>query len=630
MLVTRPQAQADALCLAIEQSGGQALRYPMLELSALPNDPSIAAAIDQLDQYDLVIFISANAVRFGLEALPPLPPSTAIAAVGVATQKALADRGYTKVTVPREDFSSEGLLALPELQEVQGQRILIVRGQGGREYLKQQLQQRGAEVDYLACYQRQPAAVNQHQLRQTIRMGQVDVIYCSSVQALDQLIALVPDPELFDTALLPISPRMLAHARRAGFKQLLPCAANAGDAAILTALRQHPPSLETTMSEKQELSQTTSSDAQPKTTAASPSPSPKKPAQAAKPKDKKSGGGLGTLLALLALGAVGGASAYGWMELEKLKQQLAQQDQVKQDAADNADTLFRANMAKRFDTFNTQQQLLKRQLGELENSVANLATEQSKDQRGWIIAEAEYLMRMANARLRLLRDVRAATEALKSADQRIADLADPSFFDVRQALALEISALQSLNPTDANGAAMKLLALNKLLSSLPPAKLIHGEPREMNETSVGEEGSLLADLTQFIGLKKSNRPYMALPQQEDIFYLDQLMRLEIEAARHAVLRFDAVTYQHHIDNARDLLSAHYAQDHEQVKKVGEELKALSANRIFPKLPDITSSSLALNKAKNRYVVDVLVVEPTVIVTPAEPEAPAAPVEEQQL
>jgi uroporphyrinogen-III synthase len=237
VLVTRATTQAKPLCQLIKQSGGKALHYPMLELQATPGDTSITRANAQLAHYDKLIFISANAVQFGFDTLD----STALnkqqfACVGQQTANALSQQGYTDILQPEQDFSSEGLLNLSAFQDVKAQRILIVRGKGGRELLKQKLEQRGAKVDYLECYRRLLPQIDYSPLRHHIRQQSVDVISCSSNQALEHLLLAAPEPQLFNIAFLPISTAMATKAKQAGFNHIINTANNASDAAILESL----------------------------------------------------------------------------------------------------------------------------------------------------------------------------------------------------------------------------------------------------------------------------------------------------------------------------------------------------------------------------------------------------------
>ncbi len=217
------------------------MHYPMLELEATPDDSSIASTNAQLASYDKIIFISANAVKFGFEVLDRNLLNTQhsqLACVGEQTASSLGKLGYVDILRPERDFSSEGLLRLSAFQSVEKQRILIVRGKGGRELLKQILEQRGAKVDYLECYQRLLPSIDYQPLCAYIQGQSIDVISCSSNQALDNLLTVVKEPVLFDIAFLPISANMATKAKQLGFKYIINTANNASDEAILESLCQ--------------------------------------------------------------------------------------------------------------------------------------------------------------------------------------------------------------------------------------------------------------------------------------------------------------------------------------------------------------------------------------------------------
>ncbi len=141
----------------IEQAGGIALLFPLLEVSAIPDAGELNRQIARLGQFNLAIFISPNAVRYGLAAIRTageLPQHMRIATVGQGSAKALRDTGIRNIIAPADRFDSEGLLALPDLQNVSGWRVMIFRGDGGRELLGDTLRERGATVEYANCYKR--------------------------------------------------------------------------------------------------------------------------------------------------------------------------------------------------------------------------------------------------------------------------------------------------------------------------------------------------------------------------------------------------------------------------------------------------------------------------------------------
>jgi uroporphyrinogen-III synthase len=189
ILVTRPRDQSVQLAQSIEQAGGVPLLFPLLEIAPAQDSRELHEQISMLDKFDLAIFISPNAVRYGVEAIREfgtgnvgaqfiaqftrsnraincaptdshasneggMPPSLKIATVGQGSAKALRELGIANVIAPTERFDSEGLLALPELQNIAGWRVMIFRGDGGRELLGDTLKARGATVEYAACYRR--------------------------------------------------------------------------------------------------------------------------------------------------------------------------------------------------------------------------------------------------------------------------------------------------------------------------------------------------------------------------------------------------------------------------------------------------------------------------------------------
>jgi uroporphyrinogen-III synthase len=156
VLVTRPEHQALHLCQLIEAEGGAAVRYPAIVIRPRPDRAAVRAAIGPADRYDLLVFVSANAVRFGADILGDRR-DLRVAAIGQATAAALNAAGYRVSLMPEEGADSESLLALPQLADLAGQRVLIIRGTGGRELLFGAMTERGAQVHYAEVYTREAA-----------------------------------------------------------------------------------------------------------------------------------------------------------------------------------------------------------------------------------------------------------------------------------------------------------------------------------------------------------------------------------------------------------------------------------------------------------------------------------------
>ncbi|HYQ91476.1 MAG TPA: uroporphyrinogen-III synthase, partial [Candidatus Competibacteraceae bacterium] len=194
ILVTRPERQAGELCRLIEARGGRAIRCPTLEILPFRDPAPALAVIDHLDDYELAIFTSANAVNLGLELLlsrRPLPLHWQVFAVGKATARALVSYGIDTCRTPERGANSEALLALPELQQVAGKTIVIFRGEGGREVLGETLQARGARVDPAIVYRRSKPAFCPDDLLQYWKRGEIQAVIATSNESLQNLLVMV-------------------------------------------------------------------------------------------------------------------------------------------------------------------------------------------------------------------------------------------------------------------------------------------------------------------------------------------------------------------------------------------------------------------------------------------------------
>lgn len=241
VLVTRPEHQANHLCELIEAEGGAPVRYPALSIRPRPDRAAVRAAVGPADRYDLVVFVSANAVRFGADILEQRRDAP-IAAIGQATAAALNAAGFRVSLMPAEGADSESLLALPQLAHMTGQRVLIVRGSGGRDLLHEAMSARGAQVQYADVYVREPArpaAALQSEVERLWRQGGIAAYTATSVELLQALVGIVTPRcrELMDsTALVTGSERVAAATGRLGLGSPIVLADSPEDAALVAAL----------------------------------------------------------------------------------------------------------------------------------------------------------------------------------------------------------------------------------------------------------------------------------------------------------------------------------------------------------------------------------------------------------
>jgi uroporphyrinogen-III synthase len=244
ILVTRPVLQADTLCTAIEAAGGRALRFPVIEIRPAVDPRVVQMGLTRLGEYNLVIFVSANAVQFTLDAMATKtwPTAVKIAAIGAATARAVTRHELKVDMTPERDFTSEALLDLPALQAVRDQRILILRGAGGRDILRDSLRARGAQVDYLEVYRRDSVTTDPAALLKDWQSGAVDAVLISSGESLQKLLAIIGTLglELLNATTLVVgNARTQERARSLGVTGSILVADDATDAALLDALCTH-------------------------------------------------------------------------------------------------------------------------------------------------------------------------------------------------------------------------------------------------------------------------------------------------------------------------------------------------------------------------------------------------------
>jgi uroporphyrinogen-III synthase len=240
IVLTRPAGQNERLADLVRAAGGEPVVFPMLEIRAVDDPRPLAAAADRLETYDLAVFVSPNAVEQAMAVIRSRrewPAGLRAATVGTASEQALARHGVSDVIAPTGRFDSEALLELPALAAVAGWRVVIFRGDGGRELLGDTLRGRGAIVDYVACYRRVRPAADPAPLVRALERGEVDAVAVSSSEGLRNLFDMVGEAgraPLRRTPLFAPHARIAAAARALGCEQVVET--GPGDDGIAAAL----------------------------------------------------------------------------------------------------------------------------------------------------------------------------------------------------------------------------------------------------------------------------------------------------------------------------------------------------------------------------------------------------------
>jgi uroporphyrinogen III methyltransferase / synthase len=571
VVVTRPAAQAAALASLLENAGGRAILFPAIDIEPVTDQPLPALA-----GFDLAIFISPTAVQYGFEA-GRWPRDLPVAAVGKGTRRALEQQGVANVVSPESAADSEALLALPALQEVAGKKILIVRGEGGREVLGEKLAERGAQVDYAQCYRRLPPKSDPAPLLAAWDQGRVDAVTVYSAEAFDHLRPIAGE-RLLRTPLFATHERIAEHARQAGVQQVR--VAGPGDDEMLTALMAYfAPPVGSPMAET--------------------------------PPARKSRAPLLLLLAIVLATALSGAF---WLDA---RQRLsATQDELARRLRDmEVDSREARAVARQAQEAQRESQA---KVGQLEARLAESQSQQlalealyqelSRNRDEWQLAEIEQVLAIASQQLQLAGNVRAALLALQLAEARLARTDRPQFLPVRRALARDIERLKALPALDLPGMTMRLDTLVAQVDALPLAFDERGErigaPKEPAPppergfwARLGAE--VWSELRQLVVVRQVNNPEPPLLPPSQAYFLRENLRLRLLNARLTLLTRDEAGYREDLRVAQRWIQRYFDPRARQTVDALNQLKQLSSATISFEMPTISESLEAVRGFQSR-------------------------------
>ena len=314
------------------------------------------------------------------------------------------------------------------------------------------------------------------------------------------------------------------------------------------------------------------------------------------------------ILALMLAAIVGGAAYYIWFQQQELTRAAAEaRDNLAAHIKDLGGAQQRLRTAiedddRKLESTGERQEAL-------EHKVQGLEAKLGQDHGGWIVAETEYLLRIANRRLQLAHDVDGAIAALDAADQRLTSLADPAYLEVRRAIAQELEALRAVNQPDIAGLALKLSSLAEATSELPLVNPYKGrQPAAPAKTAAKPTGlsdwrGLLAtvwrEIKSLVTIRREGAKAQPLLPPDQRFFLQQNLRLKIEQARLALLEGDGGVYRESLREAADWTRQYYDTESAPVSSFLQTVQQLEQGDITMKLPDISGSLRSLLKVSER-------------------------------
>ncbi|WP_029046100.1 fused uroporphyrinogen-III synthase HemD/membrane protein HemX [Cupriavidus sp. amp6] len=575
VVVTRPAGQSRQLTEALQAAGLDVLSFPLLAIGPSADDAPLRAALARLDQFALVVFVSPNAIAYALDALAGVqgaataqwPAQVPAAVVGPASVAALAERGIAPPTCrviapagaatngqgaddagdnashrlshgsnhdpnhdPNHDsnhdadgprFDSEALWAQLDPAALAGKPVLIVRGNGGRDWLGDRLREAGAQVEAVEAYRRtlpEPGAMQWQAVRDSLQAGAPPHVWLltssEAVRNLDTLARQHLSPQ--ENAGLRQVQCIAPHARIAeqalvlGFSHILRAAP--GDAGLLAACLQWadahagpvpvaaapdasgasgrasaitdtgparaeapapaPAAAVPATSTKVErvTQETTSSSATPPPSAAA-APVPGSGASASSAGQHAAARKPAALWALVAVLLVATAGGFWWLQqrVDHLTGELARRQQSN-DALVQESRVLTRNAQDTVKELQTKVGALENQVGETRDK--QVALEQvyqdlMRNRDDWEIAEIQQLLTNAGQQLQLTGNVQVALAALQSADARLARADKPQYNLLRRAIARDIARMKAVPDTDLTGAAIKLDEAINQVDALP-------------------------------------------------------------------------------------------------------------------------------------------------------------------
>ncbi len=318
------------------------------------------------------------------------------------------------------------------------------------------------------------------------------------------------------------------------------------------------------------------------------------------------------LVILLAI-AVGVFGWLGWQRLQGQQQRLAElpEQPATQAQVDDLSKQLQSAQSERksaADSLRQEFETYRSDVNEnLDKVLEQLSREQQTDERDWLHAEAAYLLRLANQRLQLERDVEGSAALLRTADARLKEADNPALMPVRREIASELAALRSVPRVDRTGLFLTLNAQQEQIAGRPLAQDVEeitGDASIEEAPSGGWQKQLSKvgeELKDLVTVRKHDEALEALISPEQESYLRQSVRLVLEQAQLALLKEEQELYDASLDKALKLIRGYYDTDDSGVQGVLSQLEELKGRSIRPELPDISGSQQALQTfIENRF------------------------------
>lgn len=280
-------------------------------------------------------------------------------------------------------------------------------------------------------------------------------------------------------------------------------------------------------------------------------------------------------------------------EVATVHQQLA----TVQSQVTTEESKFEREIGDEGSSFKSQLDAVRTDLG---GAIQHIQQHMNQSRGDIMVADAEYLLSVANQKLHLVGDVKAVIAMMEAADQRLHDSGDPAVFPVREALAEEINVLKGFNPPDLVGVSAKILVLEGQVKDLP-LFLPHSERAKEDHTPVAEAipeaeqkpaswtASMLEGLKALVTVRHTDRPVQAILLPEEVAALRQILLLKLEMARSALLRGDDALYKANMESVLSWLRENFDPAAAATQSLSQAVQSLRDLQLQVPLPDVSKS-----------------------------------------
>ncbi|KMQ80275.1 Uroporphyrinogen-III synthase / HemX protein [Candidatus Burkholderia pumila] len=659
VIVTRPGGQSPTLMSQLHDAGFDTLELPLINIASVSDDAPLRAALDELvgpQRYALVVFVSPNAVNHAFGRLhAPWPVEVPVAVVGAGSVAALARQGVSapshRVISPLSDhanprFDSEALYTAIEAEfgenGLEGKRVLIVRGDGGREWLAERMTEAGASVEKVAAYRRmlpEPSMRKWKAIRDLMADGRPHAWLLTSSEGVRNLDELAREHltaneivRLKRAALVCPHPRIAEAARQAGFDRIT--VSGAGDERIVqivaslfpqasaptdassTERQSATPAYQPAQSRMNDSNDSKKDSPQPNVTPSLPPDTPFTPFE----QQKRKGGGvvgialLWLVVVILAVAAGGGAFVLN-RKFERNNVQLAQNEAQDAELRAKADQAASATNA-----LNTQIIQLQGKLADAD--AHNQALQQqyqdlASNRDDWTVAEVEQILSSASQQLQLTGNVQLALFALKSADERLAVTNGPQVVAIRKAIASDIDKLESAPTTDLTGLAIKLDTAIDQINQLPLAGEAPVTPARAQAAEAADSASIAAatseprwkvlwrqittgigqQLSSLVSMRRLDNADAMLTSSDQGYFVRENVKLRLLSARLSLLSRSEPTLKSDLHATDAALARYFDPSSKKVEATRDLVKQVDQASLAVAIPNLNDSLVAVHQFK---------------------------------